>query len=161
MPTQPHQPGKAQLKSLGITHIFDLRSDPEMAKWHSPIPRIDGVEVIHAPVFKNEDYSPEMMAKSVLLMSPTTPCSQVNSQEIQIVFCEQNGRALQTNPRSYSITTEKQAYRLSCNSTRRYWTMLACHSAPSFTILEITRTLVACFIVPLGRIGPEFWRRSY
>ena len=52
-----------QLKSLGITHIFDLRSDPEIAKWQSPIPQIDGVQVIHAPVFKNEDYSPEMMAR--------------------------------------------------------------------------------------------------
>ncbi|KAF9651766.1 hypothetical protein BDM02DRAFT_3090662 [Thelephora ganbajun] len=61
--------GKSQLKSLGITHIFDLRSDPEMAKWQSPIPQIDGVEVIHAPVFKNEDYSPEMMAKKFKLYS--------------------------------------------------------------------------------------------
>ena len=73
MPTQLHKPGKSQLKSLGITHIFDLRSDPEMAKWDSPIPHIDGVEVIRAPVFKNEDYSPEMMAKFVPSMSPTTP----------------------------------------------------------------------------------------
>jgi len=61
--------GKSQLKSLGITHIFDLRSDPEIAKWHSPIPHIDGVEVVHAPVFKNEDYSPEMMAKKFELYS--------------------------------------------------------------------------------------------
>ena len=34
-----------------------------MAKWQSQIPQIDGVQVIHAPVFKNEDYSPEMMAR--------------------------------------------------------------------------------------------------
>jgi len=61
--------GKSQLKSLGITHIFDLRSDPEMAKWQSPIPHIDGVEVIHTPVFKNEDYSPEMMARRFKLYS--------------------------------------------------------------------------------------------
>jgi len=61
--------GKSQLKALGITHIFDLRSDPEMAKWQSPIPQIDGVEVIHAPVFKNEDYSPEVMAKKFKLYS--------------------------------------------------------------------------------------------
>jgi hypothetical protein len=63
METYCNQPGKSQLKALGITHIFDLRSDPEMAKWQSPTPQIDGVEVIHAPVFKNEDYSPEMMAR--------------------------------------------------------------------------------------------------
>lgn len=61
--------GKSQLKSLGITHIFDLRSDPEMAKWHSPIPLIDGVEIVHTPIFKNEDYSPEMMAKRFKLYS--------------------------------------------------------------------------------------------
>jgi len=61
--------GKSQLKALGITHIFDLRSDPEMAKWQSPTPQIDGVEVIHAPVFKNEDYSPEMMARRFKLYS--------------------------------------------------------------------------------------------
>jgi hypothetical protein len=66
--TQPSEPGKSQLKSLGITHIFDLRSDPEMAKWQSPILEMGGVKVVHAPVFKNEDYSPEMMARCVLLM---------------------------------------------------------------------------------------------
>jgi len=61
--------GKSQLKSLGITHIFDLRSDPEMAKWQSPIPHIGGVQVIHTPIFKSEDYSPEMMARRFKLYS--------------------------------------------------------------------------------------------
>lgn len=40
-----------------------------MAKWHSPIPHIDGVQVIHVPVFKSEDYSPEMIAKRFELYS--------------------------------------------------------------------------------------------
>jgi hypothetical protein len=29
------------------------------------MPTIDGVEILHTPVFKTEDYSPEMMAKYV------------------------------------------------------------------------------------------------
>ena len=55
--------GKAEIKSLGITTVFDLRSDREIAKYNSPLPTIEDVEIIHVPVFKKEDYSPEMMAK--------------------------------------------------------------------------------------------------
>jgi hypothetical protein len=36
-----------------------------MEKWDSPLPVIDGVEVLRTPVFQKEDYSPEMMAKYV------------------------------------------------------------------------------------------------
>jgi Tyrosine phosphatase family len=57
--------GKAQLKALGIVKIFDLRSDTEIQKYKSPLPNIDGVDIIQAPVFKTEDYSPEAMAKYV------------------------------------------------------------------------------------------------
>jgi len=55
--------GKAELKALGITKVFDLRSDTEIQKYNSPLPDIEGVEVLHTPVFRTEDYSPEMMAK--------------------------------------------------------------------------------------------------
>ncbi|KAF8663464.1 hypothetical protein AX16_001034 [Volvariella volvacea WC 439] len=55
--------GKNQLRSLGIKRVFDLRSDTEIQKYNSPLPQIEGVEVTHVPVFKKEDYSPEMMAK--------------------------------------------------------------------------------------------------
>ncbi|KAF8639798.1 hypothetical protein AX17_001057 [Amanita inopinata Kibby_2008] len=55
--------GKTQLRELGITTVFDLRSDTEMLKYNSPIPNIDGVNIIRAPVFKTDDYSPETMAK--------------------------------------------------------------------------------------------------
>ncbi|KAF7355628.1 hypothetical protein MSAN_01480100 [Mycena sanguinolenta] len=58
-----HALGKAQLNELGITQVFDLRSDTEIAKYNSPVPHIDGVQISHVPVFKIEDYSPEMMAK--------------------------------------------------------------------------------------------------
>ncbi len=55
--------GKVQLKGLGITTVFDLRSDIEMLKYNAPIPVIDGVNILRAPIFKEEDYSPETMAR--------------------------------------------------------------------------------------------------
>ncbi|EIW76320.1 hypothetical protein CONPUDRAFT_43480, partial [Coniophora puteana RWD-64-598 SS2] len=55
--------GIEQMKALGITIIFDLRSDPEMKKYNTPIPTIDGIDVLHNPVFKTADYSPETMAE--------------------------------------------------------------------------------------------------
>jgi len=53
------------MKQLGITKVFDLRSDTEIRKYNTPMPEIDGVQVIHIPVFQTADYSPEMMAKYV------------------------------------------------------------------------------------------------
>ncbi|KAJ7752840.1 tyrosine phosphatase family-domain-containing protein [Mycena maculata] len=55
--------GKAQLKELGILQVFDLRSDTEIEKYNTPLPDIEGVDIKHVPVFKKDDYSPEMMAK--------------------------------------------------------------------------------------------------
>ncbi|KAF8204637.1 protein-tyrosine phosphatase-like protein [Pholiota molesta] len=55
--------GKNKLRDLGITKVFDMRSDTEIRKYNTPLPEIEGVEVVHIPVFKTEDYSPEMMAK--------------------------------------------------------------------------------------------------
>ncbi|KAG6910995.1 hypothetical protein DXG01_006049 [Tephrocybe rancida] len=55
--------GKQQLKALNIAKVFDLRSDTEIRKYNTPQPEIEGVEIIHSPVFQTEDYSPEMMAK--------------------------------------------------------------------------------------------------
>ncbi|KAJ7044685.1 protein-tyrosine phosphatase-like protein [Mycena alexandri] len=55
--------GKLRVKELGITEVYDLRSDTEIAKYNSPLPHIEGVNISHVPVFKKEDYSPEMMAK--------------------------------------------------------------------------------------------------
>lgn len=57
--------GEKQLKALNISKVFDLRSDTEIRKYNTPQPEIDGVEVLHIPVFRKEDYSPEMMAKYV------------------------------------------------------------------------------------------------
>lgn len=36
-----------------------------MVRYETPIPSVDGVEIVHTPVFKTEDYSPEAMAKCV------------------------------------------------------------------------------------------------
>ncbi|KAG7097323.1 hypothetical protein E1B28_004682 [Marasmius oreades] len=55
--------GKEQLKELGITRVFDLRSDTEIEKYNSSLPPMDGIEIVRSPVFSKEDYSPEMMAK--------------------------------------------------------------------------------------------------
>lgn len=51
------------MKELGIRKVFDLRSVYEMKKYDTPIPTIGGVEVLHVPVFKLEDYTPEVMAR--------------------------------------------------------------------------------------------------
>lgn len=53
------------MRALRITTIFDLRSDLEMSKYESPIPIIEGVQVIRTPVFQNKDYSPENLAMYV------------------------------------------------------------------------------------------------
>ncbi|KAG5654585.1 hypothetical protein H0H81_011560 [Sphagnurus paluster] len=55
--------GQEKLRALGITKVFDLRSDTEIHKYNTPQPEIDGIEIVRAPVFQTEDYSPEMMAK--------------------------------------------------------------------------------------------------
>ncbi|KAI0660756.1 protein-tyrosine phosphatase-like protein [Cubamyces menziesii] len=55
--------GMLRLRELGITTIYDLRSETEMLKYDTPIPTVEGVDVVHIPVFKTEDYSPEAMSK--------------------------------------------------------------------------------------------------
>lgn len=55
--------GESQIRALGISRVFDLRSDTEIIKYNSQQSAIEGVETSRAPVFRMEDYSPEMMAK--------------------------------------------------------------------------------------------------
>jgi hypothetical protein len=50
-------------RELNITKVFDLRSDTEIRKYNTPLPKIDDTEIVHVPVFQTADYSPEMMAK--------------------------------------------------------------------------------------------------
>lgn len=56
--------GIEALKALKITTIFDLRSLPEIKrmKTHTPIVEIGGIERVFVPVFKDRDYSPEVIA---------------------------------------------------------------------------------------------------
>lgn len=51
------------MQRLGIKKVFDLRSDTEIEKYNTPLPTIEGIELLRTPVFQKEDYSPEMMAK--------------------------------------------------------------------------------------------------
>ncbi|KAF8592198.1 hypothetical protein K439DRAFT_1643807 [Ramaria rubella] len=56
--------GKIQIEQLGIKKVFDLRSNTELDKFGTPIPELNSTaEVLHVPVFKTEDYSPEMIAR--------------------------------------------------------------------------------------------------
>ncbi|KAI5993629.1 protein-tyrosine phosphatase-like protein [Pisolithus albus] len=64
--------GAEKMRALRITTVFDLRSDPEMKKYSTPIPTIEEVNIIRVPVFKNEDYSPESMAKKFELYAKGT-----------------------------------------------------------------------------------------
>ncbi|OBA23467.1 hypothetical protein METBIDRAFT_85689 [Metschnikowia bicuspidata var. bicuspidata NRRL YB-4993] len=55
--------GYKTLQDLGVKAIFDLRSEDECAKDGIPEDLVSvGIERIHAPVFKHEDYSPEAIA---------------------------------------------------------------------------------------------------
>lgn len=67
-PSMLTEDGVAILRDdLGITHVFDLRSKPEIerdAKLDGRQPREwNGARRIFAPVFLDEDYSPEAVAK--------------------------------------------------------------------------------------------------
>ncbi|TFK20369.1 hypothetical protein FA15DRAFT_599906 [Coprinopsis marcescibilis] len=55
--------GKHILRNLGVTDVYDLRSDTEIRKYDSASPTVEGVTLHHVPVFQTADYSPEMMAK--------------------------------------------------------------------------------------------------
>lgn len=55
--------GIAQLRALGVKKVYDMRSDTEIERYGTPCPEMEGIEIVRTPVFKVEDYSPEMMAK--------------------------------------------------------------------------------------------------
>ncbi|THH19929.1 hypothetical protein EW146_g1352 [Bondarzewia mesenterica] len=51
------------MRDLGITTVYDLRSDTEIMKYNTPTPSIPGTEILRVPVFEKKDYSPENMAR--------------------------------------------------------------------------------------------------
>lgn len=54
------------MQRLGITHIYDLRSDQEIKRYEAAgrggIVEWEGCERVFVPVFKNQDGSPEGLA---------------------------------------------------------------------------------------------------
>jgi len=58
--------GISKINALGITHIYDLRSISELEKnkavGRGDVVEWEGCKRIFAPVFKEEDYSPEALA---------------------------------------------------------------------------------------------------
>lgn len=56
--------GKAKIRSLGITKIFDLRSDVELKKFDAPMPVIEGVEIVHVPVYREMVYDQDEIMKT-------------------------------------------------------------------------------------------------
>lgn len=52
--------GRQSLKQLGIRKVYDLRSVPEIEK--NGVGKIEGVEWVHIPIFREEDYAPEKLA---------------------------------------------------------------------------------------------------
>ncbi|KAF2259407.1 hypothetical protein CC78DRAFT_537120 [Lojkania enalia] len=74
--------GWQSLKDLGITHIFDLRSKPEIDKSQSSAPspmawvtdmEKEGICRTWTPVFEESDYSPERLAERFLKYMDDTP----------------------------------------------------------------------------------------
>ena len=65
-PTQVTKDGISTMKRLGITHIYDLRSVPEIQRMEAAgrggIVEWEGCERVFVPVFRDEDYSPEGLA---------------------------------------------------------------------------------------------------
>ena len=65
-PNKVTNDGIATIRRLGITHIYDLRSNTEIVKAEASgrggIVTWEGTERVFAPVFSDKDYSPEVMA---------------------------------------------------------------------------------------------------
>lgn len=62
-PSKAKDSGVDRIQQLGIKQVYDLRSPQELLLAHNPPVRDwEGVEKVFAPVFLDEDYSPEAIA---------------------------------------------------------------------------------------------------
>jgi protein tyrosine/serine phosphatase len=65
-PSQATKDGISTINRLGITHIYDLRSNPEIQRnidsGRGGVVEWDGCERVFVPVFAEQDYSPEKIA---------------------------------------------------------------------------------------------------
>lgn len=55
--------GKEALRDLGVRTVFDFRSSREFKKYDAPIPIVLGVEILHVPIFDDEAFTPDEMAR--------------------------------------------------------------------------------------------------
>lgn len=65
-PSQVTKDGIQSMQRLGITHIYDLRSVPEIKRSEEAgrggVTEWEGCQRVFVPVFKDVDYSPESLA---------------------------------------------------------------------------------------------------
>ncbi len=65
-PSQVTKDGISTMQRLGITHIYDMRSMPEIQRGEAAgrggVVEWEGCERVFVPVFKEQDYSPENLA---------------------------------------------------------------------------------------------------
>jgi len=65
-PSKVTETGIATLRGLGITHLYDLRSNVEIEKFNASglgkIVELGEIQRVFVPVFTDEDYSPENLA---------------------------------------------------------------------------------------------------
>ena len=60
--TRLTETGKAQLRNLGVTTVFDFRSETEILKYKSATPEIKGMKFVHVPVSDTGEYDPMALA---------------------------------------------------------------------------------------------------
>ncbi|TVY21519.1 Tyrosine-protein phosphatase [Lachnellula arida] len=69
-PSRVTPEGITVMQNLGITHIYDLRSVPELQRnrdaGRGDVVQWEGCERVFVPVFRDEDYSPEGMAARLM-----------------------------------------------------------------------------------------------
>lgn len=110
------RPGKGALRELGVTKVYDFRSDTEIKKYDTPLPQIEGVDVVHIPVFQTADYSPEMMAK-----------------------CVRAGHSLRFHPLAYTLLSGDINYMLAAR--QRYGSWCKCPPSISYGSTGLHRAL--------------------
>lgn len=85
--------GRTTIKSLGITHVYDLRSNPEIEKAEAAgrggVVEFEGSKRVFAPVFTEVDYSPQNLMvrfKNYQSGSPEVSSSSRQSRQLREAF---------------------------------------------------------------------------
>jgi hypothetical protein len=93
-PSKVTKDGIETMQRLGITHIYDLRSVPEIKRSEDAgrggVTEWDGCKRVFVPVFRDQDYSPESLAVRLkdYASSDKEVCllSQLTFQRIQLTW---------------------------------------------------------------------------